>query len=269
MKLDSAFLLASLVAYAIAAPSRAIGTDSTTISIRSAPNLPEHRVRQWWEYKGEDVTTQSAASSILQAIDNLNEVTKYQQERGFQIESTDEEGTVENGIEDNEPCQPLTMIFARGTNEAGNMGKVIGKPLAASLRTQTGNKVIVQGVNYDASFEGNLLLGLNGGPIMAKLLKQSLAQCPDSKVVLVGYSQGAMVTHAGALLSEHGVSAIAAFGGPGRFVPFVNVSADKVKKYCLPGDPVCLNGFDLDAHSEYGVFANDAAQFLIQASGAQ
>ncbi|KAF3483856.1 cutinase [Arthroderma uncinatum] len=268
MKIELALLLANIAAYAIAAPNRAIGTTST-VTIRSVPTLPERRERQWWEYEGEDVTTQSVTSSLFQAIDNLNKVARYQQEKDFGVESTDDEGTVENGILEHAPCQPLTMIFARGTNEAGNMGRIIGRPLAAALRKQTGNKIIIQGVNYDATPEGNLLLGLNGGPKMAELLEQSLAQCPDSKVVLVGYSQGAMVTHSGALLSEHGISAIAAFGDPGRFVPFLHVSADKVKKYCLPGDPVCLNGFDLDAHFRYGVFADDAAQFLIQASGAK
>ncbi|KAM5443500.1 putative cutinase [Microsporum ferrugineum] len=267
MKLELFFLL-SLVACAIAAPNRAREVGSP-VTIRSDTISPGNRPRQWWEYEGEGENAQSASNLILQAVGRLNEILRHQQEMNIETESTDEEGLVENGILDHAPCQPLTMIFARGTNEGGNMGKVIGRPLAAALRAQTGNKVIIQGVNYEATPEGNLLLGLNGGPIMSQLVGKSLEQCPDSKVVLAGYSQGAMVTHAAAVLTPKGVSALAVFGDPGRFAPFVNISPDKTKKYCLPGDPVCLNGFDLDAHSKYGIVADDAAKFLIKAAGAQ
>lgn len=56
-----------------------------------------------------------------------------------------------NGVTDNESCQPLTFIFARGTGEMGNMGSVVGPPVASQLKTLTGDKVVVQGVDYPAS----------------------------------------------------------------------------------------------------------------------
>ncbi|EFQ99710.1 cutinase [Nannizzia gypsea CBS 118893] len=262
MKLESCVLL-GFVACAVAAPN---GAREAHIAASKAV-LPDNKLPQW--LGAGDMSAKDASVLVFEALVKLDEVLKHQEQTSSQIASIAEDDLVENGILDNAPCQPLTMIFARGTNEMGNMGKGIGRPLAAALRAKTGNKVIVQGVNYDATPEGNLLLGLNGGPVMADLVKQSVAQCPDSKIVLAGYSQGAMVTHAGKLLTHEEISAIVVFGDPGRFVPFVNIAPEKTKEYCNKGDPVCLNGFDLDAHSEYAMHADSAATFLIETSGAK
>lgn len=59
-------------------------------------------------------------------------------------------GMTENGVKDNNKCQPLTFIFARGTSELGNMGSVVGPPVAKQLVSLTGNKVTVQGLDYPA-----------------------------------------------------------------------------------------------------------------------
>lgn len=56
----------------------------------------------------------------------------------------------ENGVTQNAGCQELTFIFARGTSEMGNMGSVVGPPVAKQLASLTGNKVTVQGVDYPA-----------------------------------------------------------------------------------------------------------------------
>lgn len=63
----------------------------------------------------------------------------------------------ENGVTDKDACQPLTLIFARGTSELGNMGSVVGPPLASALRSLTNNSVTVQGVDYPASIEVRIL----------------------------------------------------------------------------------------------------------------
>lgn len=60
-------------------------------------------------------------------------------------------GITENGVTANTGCQPLTFIFARGTRELGNMGTVVGRPVASALSSLTVGKVTIQGVNYDAS----------------------------------------------------------------------------------------------------------------------
>lgn len=50
----------------------------------------------------------------------------------------------------NDGCKEYTFIFARGTGETGNMGTVVGPPLAKQLNSLTGDKVTVQGVDYPA-----------------------------------------------------------------------------------------------------------------------
>lgn len=67
---------------------------------------------------------------------------------GFKRQLT---GSTENGVTENSGCKELTLIFARGTGETGNMGTVVGPPLATKLASLTNNKVTVQGVTYDAS----------------------------------------------------------------------------------------------------------------------
>ena len=54
---------------------------------------------------------------------------------------------------------------------------------------------------------------------MASLAEQALKQCPTTKVVLSGYSQGGLVTHYAVQqggLPAADVSAIVAFGDPGE-----------------------------------------------------
>lgn len=64
----------------------------------------------------------------------------------------------ENDIINRAGCQPLTLVFARGTNGAGNMGEVVGPALADSLRSILDGQVAVQGVKYPAVFEVSLLM---------------------------------------------------------------------------------------------------------------
>ncbi len=57
-----------------------------------------------------------------------------------------------NDITNKAPCKALTVIFARGTNERGNIGSVIGPPLRSALQARLGaDKVNYQGVPYAAS----------------------------------------------------------------------------------------------------------------------
>lgn len=61
-------------------------------------------------------------------------------------------GSSENGIKDKNCCTGMTVIFARGTGELGNVGTVSGPPMFKALREKLGaDKVTVQGVDYAAS----------------------------------------------------------------------------------------------------------------------
>ncbi|KAJ5633167.1 Cutinase [Penicillium lividum] len=173
-----------------------------------------------------------------------------------------------NGVTENSSCQPLTLIFARGTGELGNMGTVVGPPLATNLQSQTDNKVTIQGVNYDASVAGDATMGEDGGSAMATLVKTALKNCPDTKVVLGGYSEGAMVVHnAASSLTADQITAAVLFGDPLKFESVGKLSTSDVKEFCATGDPVCENGENVIAHLSYGADATTAAQFLVKAAG--
>lgn len=56
-------------------------------------------------------------------------------------------GVVRNDIIDG-VCKPVTLLFARGTGEGGNIGQVVGPPFALALEKEFGKgNVAVQGVN--------------------------------------------------------------------------------------------------------------------------
>lgn len=101
---------------------------------------------------------------------------------------------------------------------------------------------------------------------MASLVKTAKQQCPDTKVVLGGYSQGAMVVHkAASSLSGGQVVGAVTFGDP-----FKDQNPDGIqqfKTFCASGDPVCLNGGNVMAHLSYGDDASTAAKFLVNAAG--
>lgn len=207
--------------------------------------------------------------------------------------------STENGVTQHSgSCKKLTFIFARGTTEIGNMGTVVGPEVASELASLTGNQVTVQGVNYPADWEvsipfpslpfynkqkqfskkrilmtmiilqGNVSLGSSGGPTMASYVKEALQQCPNTKVVLGGYSQGSMVVHYAAnQLSADQLSGAVLFGDPLKMEGVGKLSSSKVKEFCASGDPVCENGVNVMAHLTYGSDAKEAAQFLVQAAG--
>jgi cutinase len=57
----------------------------------------------------------------------------------------------ENGIKDKSCCTDMTVIFARGTGEPGNVGIISGPPMFKALRKKLGaDRVTVQGVDYSA-----------------------------------------------------------------------------------------------------------------------
>ena len=96
-------------------------------------------------------------------------------------------------------CKPITVIFARGTIELGNVGELVGPPFFNDLDDLIGSdNIAVQGVDYPATIEGYLAGGDPGGAqTTADLLNQAASNCPDTQIVLSGYSQGAMEVHLG------------------------------------------------------------------------
>jgi hypothetical protein len=75
-------------------------------------------------------------------------------------------GTLMFGMQ-NPVCSDVTLIFARGTTEVGNMGTCVGPELAKALRDEIPS-LSVQGVDYPANSEGNTKYGASGGPYMVR-----------------------------------------------------------------------------------------------------
>ncbi|KAJ5063786.1 cutinase-domain-containing protein [Bipolaris maydis] len=182
-------------------------------------------------------------------------------------------GGSENGIVDKNCCTDMTVVFARGTGEMGNVGTVSGPPMFKAIRSKLGaDRVTVQGVDYPASAAGNVNLGGDGGEKMAALVKQVKSLCPNTKVIVSGYSQGAMVVHNAFNkgLSAEDVSGAVLFGDPLKRTAVGKLPTDKVKQFCGTADQICGGGGDGGAtgsHISYGSSAEAAATFAIQAAG--
>jgi hypothetical protein len=86
-------------------------------------------------------------------------------------------------------CSPVTIIFARGTLELGNVGSLAGPPFFNALTDMIGaSNVAVQGVNYGATIIGYLEGGdPAGASTMAALINQAVSQCPSTQIVISGY----------------------------------------------------------------------------------
>jgi cutinase len=111
-------------------------------------------------------------------------------------------------------CKPVTYIFARGTTEIGNMGSTVGPALQKALESAFGqNNVATQGVTYPADVAGAISGALSpgtaqGARTMASLTQQVLSKCPDTKVILAGYSQGAEQVHGALINLQNGQVAV-------------------------------------------------------------
>ena len=170
------------------------------------------------------------------------------------------------------PCPDVEVTFARATTEPPGVG-VVGQEFVDSLRSQVGGKSIgVYPVNYPAS--DDFAPSVNAGTSDANAHVQSMiANCPNTRMVLGGYSQGALVidqiTIAQAPVAgfvpetlsadqaDH-VAALALFGNPADRYLGASVSTvspwygAKAIDLCAPGDPVCSPGalFTVPTHDE-------------------
>jgi cutinase len=98
---------------------------------------------------------------------------------------------------------------------------------------------------------------------MASLIQQAKSQCPDTKIIASGYSQGAEVVHnALSSTSIAGlVSGAVLFGDPDSKKAVGALPDGQVKRFCVPGDIICETGILIvDAsHLSYVVYAGQAA----------
>ncbi|GAB7329180.1 hypothetical protein MBLNU13_g01000t1 [Cladosporium sp. NU13] len=110
-----------------------------------------------------------------------------------------------------------------------SVGPALVKQLIASLGA---SKISVQGVDYTATIQSNALRGSVGGKVMAKLAKDQLARCENTKVAIAGYPQWAMVVHYSvkiAGLSPNVVSSAVVYGDPQNRESVGSLPASKSK----------------------------------------
>ncbi|POS83240.1 hypothetical protein EPUL_004703 [Erysiphe pulchra] len=187
--------------------------------------------------------------------------------------------TAANNDSENElsgPCKPVTVIFARGTGESGNVGGAHspGPALFSEIRNMMGSQnVAIQGVaNYEIETDCDNRYLKGGDPDGSKnyynLTEQAASQCPDTKIVLTGYSQGAQLAHNAArwfsLNTTQRIAAAVMFGDPyaGDSVGFL--PSTKVLNVCHDQDVICagLNG-GAAQHLTYSRDAPEAARFIM------
>ncbi|GKT47815.1 cutinase [Colletotrichum spaethianum] len=180
-------------------------------------------------------------------------------------------GDTFNQLTDGTACRKVTLIWARGTTQPGNVGEAgsEGPAFFNALASLIGaSNLAVQGVNYSASIIGFLSGGdAAGSTTMANLVARAVTQCPSTKIVLSGYSQGGQLVHnAAAKLTTaqtNRISAVLIFGDPfdGRAVG--KIPASKVKVICHDGDNICDGGIIITSdHTNYEKDAPAAAAFV-------
>jgi cutinase len=191
------------------------------------------------------------------------------------------------------PCADVNVVFARGTFEPPGLGAV-GDAFVDSLRAKSGKSIDVYGVNYPASLDFGA--AADGVADASAKVRDIAATCPNSKIVLGGYSQGAAVAAyitedtlpqgfvlppqvqgpMPAEIANH-VAAVALFGKPTsgfmqliyRGAPPITVGSrytGKTVEECIPTDPICSpTGSDNGAHGQYvnSGLTDQAADFVV------
>jgi hypothetical protein len=84
----------------------------------------------------------------------------------------------------------LHLIVARGSSEAAGLGR-IGVVAGNVTEAIPGSTVVA--VDYPATFDAYLTSENTGVAAMYALITSYVAACPDSKIALLGYSQGGQV----------------------------------------------------------------------------
>ncbi|MGV0675189.1 cutinase family protein [Mycolicibacterium fortuitum] len=164
------------------------------------------------------------------------------------------------------PCPDVEVVFARGTNEPPGLGSV-GGPFVEDLRARVAPRTVdATPVDYPANndFHNSTPAGTDAA---RSLIESFAASCPNTKMVLGGYSQGAAVieqaTSAASPQTAEHVAATALFGTPrtsfsgllasGMPLPTLGAqyAANSIDQ-CNEGDPICWEGgWDMGAHVSY------------------
>ncbi|UXA07325.1 cutinase family protein [Mycobacterium sp. SMC-2] len=178
-------------------------------------------------------------------------------------------------------CPDVQVVFARGTGEPPGVGPT-GQAFVDSLHSRVGSRSFdVYPVNYPASDQWDT--GIDGIRDAGAHVNSMARECPNTRMVLGGYSQGAAVMGfvtspavpdgvdpntvpkpLDPSVADH-VSSVVLFGTPNvRAMNFLGeppvvigpAYQSKTIKVCATEDPVCSDGMNFAAHNTY---ADDGA----------
>jgi cutinase len=170
------------------------------------------------------------------------------------------------------PCPDIEVVFARGTGERPGVGYV-GQAFVDSLRPNVGGRSVgVYAVNYPAAYDFSNSASAGAGDASAHV-QYMAANCPNTRMVLGGMSQGAgvidLITIGSIMVpgftpapmapevADH-VAAVAVFGNPSRNLPGLGpltaispLYGAKTIDLCAPDDLFCSEGKSIIAHLSY------------------
>ncbi len=177
-------------------------------------------------------------------------------------------------------CPDIEVVFARGTDEAPGLGR-IGGAFVDALRGKVGGRSVgAYAVNYPADYD--FLAAASGANDASAHIQYMMGACPQTRLVLGGYSQGAAVMDVIAAVpvpvvgftnplppnTPDFVPAIAVFGNPsaklGLPLTVSPVWGGRSIDLCNFDDPICqTDGESVPAHRAYtGGPVEQAANFV-------
>jgi cutinase len=148
-------------------------------------------------------------------------------------------------------CSPVQVVFARGRYESPGTG-VLGNAFINALRSKVSKNIGVYAVKYPADTEIDV-----GANDMSHHIQDMVNNCPDTRLVLGGYSLGAAVTDVVLAVSfsafgfdsplpdgtDQHIAAVALFGNGSQWVgPITNFNPlynERTIELCHGSDPVC------------------------------
>lgn len=148
-------------------------------------------------------------------------------------------------------CSDVELVFARGRLEPPGAGQ-LGNALLSALRARSKKNISMYAVRYPA--DNQVDVGAND---MSQHVQGTVANCPNTRIVLGGYSLGAAVTDVVLALpfaffgfdnplppeAEPHVAAVALFGNGSQWVgPITNFNptySERTIELCHAEDPIC------------------------------
>ncbi|HTF08989.1 MAG TPA: cutinase family protein [Asanoa sp.] len=165
------------------------------------------------------------------------------------------------------PCPDVQVLFARGTDEPPGLGQV-GDAFVQGLRDRTGRDIAASAVNYPA--HQDIGPGVND---LTGQLNSIANRCPNTRIIVGGYSLGAAVTNR--VLNDSlppgvddRVAAVVLFGNASRLldVPLAPGPefAGKSIDLCNPGDPICSGGPFAPSHLQLAYIAGGGVNAAVE-----